>query len=432
MNTLNERNMLFISHAWEDFEFTKWLALKLANEGFGVWCDLTKLLGGENWPKEINQAIQKRTCKFLFVLSKSSNTKPDPLGELETARKVMRREGIKDFIIPLKVDDISRDEVDYRLQEIQTISFESGRWANGLADLLTKMGEDKISKHLSFNPDTVNEWWKKYGTNSSKLLNNSEILSSNRFSIVDYPDAIYAHFVDVEPTIRGYISYPLVPYTKYILSFAEADNLQSEKGKVSRIIESFILSTKDILDGKDELIKDAKNGAYYFKRLLNQAFEKGLTKKNLKSFRLSKGSCYYFDKDVLNNGRIRFTNSSELNSRIKLWGKFQNESWHWAIRANAVIEPELHYLIQNHILVSNEKELRAAPKSVYKSWRNDKWRDKLRASIIHLSEDKQEISFDVGYCKSLKVSSDSIGYSSPFTYEEPAEQVATEEEMIDE
>ena len=151
MKIYDKRNMLFISHAWEDFEFTKWLALKLAGEGYGVWCDLTKLLGGENWPKEINQALQNRTCKFLFDLSKSSNTRPDPLGELETARKVMKREGIKDFIIPLKIDNILRDAVDYRLQEIQTISFEYGKWANVLADLLTKLHEDHIKKHKSFS-----------------------------------------------------------------------------------------------------------------------------------------------------------------------------------------------------------------------------------------------------------------------------------------
>lgn len=66
MKDPDDRNMLFISHAWEDFEFTKWISLKLAKEGFGVWCDLTKLLGGENWPKEINKALQRRTCKFLF------------------------------------------------------------------------------------------------------------------------------------------------------------------------------------------------------------------------------------------------------------------------------------------------------------------------------------------------------------------------------
>ncbi|HET6179083.1 MAG TPA: hypothetical protein VFE61_19295 [Candidatus Sulfotelmatobacter sp.] len=42
------RDTLLLSHANpEDNEFTLWLALQLANDGYRVWCDLTKLLGGE-------------------------------------------------------------------------------------------------------------------------------------------------------------------------------------------------------------------------------------------------------------------------------------------------------------------------------------------------------------------------------------------------
>jgi hypothetical protein len=51
--------MLFISHANpEDNEFSRWLALQLANEGYPVWCDLTKLLGGEDFWADIEQAIR--------------------------------------------------------------------------------------------------------------------------------------------------------------------------------------------------------------------------------------------------------------------------------------------------------------------------------------------------------------------------------------
>jgi hypothetical protein len=72
--TANGRSMLFISHANpEDNEFTRWLALRLANEGYPVWCDLTKLLGGEDFWEEIEFAIRNRTAKFLFVVSRASN-----------------------------------------------------------------------------------------------------------------------------------------------------------------------------------------------------------------------------------------------------------------------------------------------------------------------------------------------------------------------
>jgi hypothetical protein len=36
--------MVFISHANpEDNDFTRWLALQLAEDGYGVWSDLAKL-----------------------------------------------------------------------------------------------------------------------------------------------------------------------------------------------------------------------------------------------------------------------------------------------------------------------------------------------------------------------------------------------------
>ena len=44
------RDILFVSHANpEDNEFSQWLSLQLAREGYPVWCDLTKLLGGEDF-----------------------------------------------------------------------------------------------------------------------------------------------------------------------------------------------------------------------------------------------------------------------------------------------------------------------------------------------------------------------------------------------
>jgi hypothetical protein len=41
------------SHAIEDNTFTRWLSLQLARNGYRVWCDLTKLLGGEIFWRDI-------------------------------------------------------------------------------------------------------------------------------------------------------------------------------------------------------------------------------------------------------------------------------------------------------------------------------------------------------------------------------------------
>src|SRR5579863_8434507 len=107
------RDLVFVSHANpEDNEFARWVTLQLANEGYPVWCDLTKLLGGETFWDDIQEAIKTRTIKFLFVLSRSSNAKDGTLQELDCAKGVAKKlkAEARDFIIPLKIDDLPSDD----------------------------------------------------------------------------------------------------------------------------------------------------------------------------------------------------------------------------------------------------------------------------------------------------------------------------------
>ena len=62
----SSRRVLFISHANpQDNTFAAWLAAQLAIAGYEVWCDVTKLLGGEAWWSDIDQAIAQN-MKPLF------------------------------------------------------------------------------------------------------------------------------------------------------------------------------------------------------------------------------------------------------------------------------------------------------------------------------------------------------------------------------
>jgi hypothetical protein len=86
------RDTILLSHANpEDNEFTLWLALQLANEGYRVWCDLTKLLGGEVFWDNIEEVIKTRAVKVLYVLSRTSNAKDGPLKELHFAQGVAKK-----------------------------------------------------------------------------------------------------------------------------------------------------------------------------------------------------------------------------------------------------------------------------------------------------------------------------------------------------
>jgi TIR domain-containing protein len=155
-----QRNSLLLSHANpEDNEVTLWLALQLANEGYRVWCDLTKLLGGEVFWDNIEEVIKTRAVKVLYVLSRTSNAKDGPLKELHFAQGVAKREKLKDFVIPLQIDDLPHGDVTIEITRINTVQFERS-WGAGLAKLLEKLEEDAVPKDPKFNRTAVNDWWR--------------------------------------------------------------------------------------------------------------------------------------------------------------------------------------------------------------------------------------------------------------------------------
>src|SRR5437879_3048636 len=101
------RDTILIGHANpEDNRFTRWLALRLARDGYLVWSDVTGFLGGENIWRGIEHLIRERAVKVLCALSRASNQRDGVLKELQVASIVAVREKLNDFIIPLRVDDI--------------------------------------------------------------------------------------------------------------------------------------------------------------------------------------------------------------------------------------------------------------------------------------------------------------------------------------
>lgn len=425
------RDMIFVSHASEDFEFTQWIVLQLAKEGYGVWCDLTKLLGGENWPKEINDALQTRTQKFLFVLSKTSNKKEDPLNELEVARKISKREELNNFIVPLKLDEIGFDELDFRLQNIQAISFQNN-WARGSANLLEILGRDKTLKHPSFSPSSVSSWWRKYVLEKHEVHNKTETLTSNRFQIIlPLPERVYAHNVATDPNIIQSTTIPMVPYKSYLISFANADHILNEfTDELPTILKSHELKFSDLLDGVSKIVDKPRDGKYLITRLLNLTFKIFMKTRELKEYKLSKSDCYYFDQAVLPDGKILHTKDGELNSMIRLWGKAHDETWHWAIQAQVASSPNWHYSIRPHILVSGPKGTRSAPKQVYKSWHNGIWRNRMRATVLHLCKDTSQMIIPVGGDQQLCILSDSEIFLSPVSYDEPNQRLQEDSDDI--
>lgn len=140
------REYLFISYATEDGAFAEWLALRLSAEGYRVWCDRIKLLGGESYPRDIDDAIKRSTYRFLAVLSSSSLLKPNPLKERTLALSVAAQRK-EPFVIPLNLTGLSASELDWMTADLTFIPFHHG-WADGLARLLKALEKAEVPKAL--------------------------------------------------------------------------------------------------------------------------------------------------------------------------------------------------------------------------------------------------------------------------------------------
>ncbi len=218
------KEVVFISHANpEDNEFTRWLSLKLANLGYHVWSDVTQLLGGEDFWRDIERAIREKAVKFLYVLSKTSNQREGSLLELKVAHDIRKREKLHDFIIPLHIDSLPFDEINIQLSNLIAIDF-SKSWADGLKQLLAKLKKEAVPTNPRFNRDAVRTWWESEFSVNEGTSDAEEIHYSNWFNIT-LPDNVYVH------TLFGLFEKdPEFPFpTKFrngIVTFAPAADLQ--------------------------------------------------------------------------------------------------------------------------------------------------------------------------------------------------------------
>ena len=177
------RKLLFISYAYEDQVFAKWLARKLAFYGYGVWFDQIEILGGESWVKEVDVAIKDRSFRVLGLLSKASIGKDNPRKERTLALQLGSQRKIDDFLITLNLDDV---QPDWTMADISWISLREG-WADGLRRLLKKL-ESLNAPRIHAGNSAIAKAALERG--ASLLAHKSELLTTNLLPFSQVPDVL--------------------------------------------------------------------------------------------------------------------------------------------------------------------------------------------------------------------------------------------------
>jgi hypothetical protein len=122
------RHIVFLSHATpDDNDFVVWLGTRLTAAGYEVWSDVTRLLGGEFFWKDIDEAIRRRAAKVVACLSRASVQKEGVLNEIAIAVATGKKLGTAEFTIPVRVDELPYDEFPPQLINRNAIDF-SGNW----------------------------------------------------------------------------------------------------------------------------------------------------------------------------------------------------------------------------------------------------------------------------------------------------------------
>ena len=433
------REFVFISHANpEDNDFARWLALQLAKEGYPVWCDLTKLLGGELFWEDIEDALRRRTAKFLYVLSSVSNSKSGPRNELALALTVKRSESIRDFVIPLKVDSLKSSDFNVEVARLNAILFQTG-WAGGLLQLLKKLEEDAVPKKSSFGPAAVATWWREAMAAQGGLQRRPESLISNLYALL--PTTLYFHRLGRERILGpGRISqdralpFPAIQHNQYLVSFTPASQVLEHLEAGLTIEESVakdVGGTNSIRQLSD--ILDPLEAHRALSELLRKAWERLLCERTLQTYRFANGSdgLYFLDGQVPDN-RIAFLGQGGVKKRRDVIGyktmKHPGSSsdnvryWHFCLGAKPMVRPFLGYTMVPHVLFSdngrdiweNKNRLHRARRSQCKNWWNDKWRDLIQAVVAWLAVGDPVITIPVDNANQIRV--DATPYTIESTY----------------
>jgi len=144
------RDHLFVSFATPEWALAEWLTLRLTAEGYRVWCERFGCLGGELFPRNVADALRRRTNRVLALFSHAALREPTPTRERALALGLAEERG-RDFVIPLSVEVLPPQAVTWLTSESAVISFDKS-WTTGLSRLLARLQRLGVPRSLLDGP----------------------------------------------------------------------------------------------------------------------------------------------------------------------------------------------------------------------------------------------------------------------------------------
>lgn len=384
---------LFLSYAWENAALVDWLVRRLTAEGYRVWCDRFQMLGGESFPKVIDQAIKTRTFRLIALLSRHSLAKPNPLKERTLALAISRRRNI-DFMIPLNVDGLTPDELEWDYSDLTYIPFQD--WAVGLEMLLKKLRSIDAPRPLTV------EQGRQFVTQTflpqHVLLDQEETLYSNCFSFERIPERVSViEWTGHRPQrLLDHSPWAAWPHyeaaEKRVIAFGAPP--REIPRKRYRIVAEKDWRTIDVIEGIPS--RDIVSN------LLKQAFRDTLLQRRLK--RDPDTGLIYFPKGLFPKNKVKYQNRNGRKTWISVVGekKFRGRLYRYHLAPDFQIrqdlDPDFVAQLKIRLFLTDLKGKPLAPvaaiprrKHATSSWFNQQWLNRVWAMASFLARNRSEI-----------------------------------------
>jgi TIR domain len=433
------RQLIFLSHASpEDNAFARWLATQLAIAGYEVWCDVTNLLGGEAFWKDIAEAIDSYAFRVLFVSTLEGNRKPGTLRELKLALEAQQRHGLTDFVVPLKIDAFPFASMQKSLGDLNCIRFDEN-WAAGLSQLLKLLERENAPKSSSAGPSAVTAWYRRSIDPKRRIVVANERCYSNWFQM-RMPPQLYFHRsatdADTLSRFAAALKLPHRVHGTYLATFAPLHEVQERLGPEAHFIETVSVNTTEFIEkGSEELQIASFDAANIVSDLVRQAWDTTLDGRGLGTFLLASGlSARFFSNGQLAKNRAYFSAHGRNRSYRQLVGnkskrtpdgeKVPDGFWHYALSASPQLVPFPRLVLRHHVIFTDDgvkpwekaDRMHKARRSVCKQWWNREWRDRLFAFASELSGGGKELALPVSREAAITLSMAPMNFISPWGY----------------
>ncbi|MEM2137517.1 MAG: toll/interleukin-1 receptor domain-containing protein [Candidatus Anstonellaceae archaeon] len=417
------RNHLFLSYAEEDLQFVLWLARKLTAQGYAVWCAKLNQLGGESYPKDIDNAIKNRTFRFLAVLSQAYLQKENPQKEQTLAVNLSKERKI-DFIIPVNIGGVKPSELNWMISDLTFIPFHKG-WANGFDQLMEKLASIDAPKPLLSNGKSIVAT--PFMHNESTIGRPEKVIS-NRFQFLKIPENVLQFYLPNGHQIAGidenWAFYPV--NDENVLAFTDPPaSIDSDAEKVTdfdwktveeicgiptrNVVTNLLQKSLHVACFSRGMKLCAETGAIYMPR--------SLTPKRIRIEYMGHPISIGYGGE-----RVRHTIKGDTKFLFHLAPKFKIiQTGHDSFISSISIHLHITNLGGEPI---RGRGVNSRRKSVCKEWWNEEWLKRYLAMMMFLSNGKSEIIVGGDVQKQVIASSSLIEDSVPLSVRDPAPGVS--------